>query len=211
MTGRVVAELGRAETPEETAQRKATSSRIYRSSQTFRNLIAALLATVVVVGALIFAVPRGDIPDAPAIDVDAVAQRLAAAEGRSLVTPDLPDTWRVNSAGLDNESLRAWSLVYVPDDAAGFVRITQAFDADPAWAARELSGASSDGQISLGGLAWTRYRIDDSAASGNITRALEAQAGADTVLVYGTADSEQMELAATSVADDVLTIRSETP
>jgi hypothetical protein len=42
---RVVAELGRPETPEETAARKAESSRVYRSSQNFRNLIAARAST----------------------------------------------------------------------------------------------------------------------------------------------------------------------
>ena len=56
--GRVVAELGRPETPSETAARKAESSRVYRSSQTFRNLIAALLASVAVVLVIAFAVPR---------------------------------------------------------------------------------------------------------------------------------------------------------
>ena len=43
---RVVAELGRPETAAETAARKAESSRVYRSSQTTRNLIAALLVTI---------------------------------------------------------------------------------------------------------------------------------------------------------------------
>ena len=38
---RIVAELGRPETPDETASRKAESSRVYRASQNTRNLIVA--------------------------------------------------------------------------------------------------------------------------------------------------------------------------
>ena len=46
---RIVAELGRPETPDETAARKAESSRVYRASQNTRNLVAALLVTLAVV------------------------------------------------------------------------------------------------------------------------------------------------------------------
>ena len=42
---RVVAELGRPETPDETAARKAASSAAYRSSKTVRNLVVALLVS----------------------------------------------------------------------------------------------------------------------------------------------------------------------
>jgi hypothetical protein len=45
---RIVAELGRAETPDETAARKAESSRVYRASQNTRNLVAALIVTIAV-------------------------------------------------------------------------------------------------------------------------------------------------------------------
>ena len=76
---RVVAELGRPETPDETASRKAESSRIYRSSQNTRNLVAALLVTLAVVAVIIFAVPRGAPPAADPIDVAAVAESISSA------------------------------------------------------------------------------------------------------------------------------------
>ncbi|HYP73058.1 MAG TPA: DUF4245 domain-containing protein, partial [Microbacterium sp.] len=60
---RVVAELGRPETPQETADRKAASSAAYRSSKTFRNLIAALLITVAVVAVVYLGVPRGSLAE----------------------------------------------------------------------------------------------------------------------------------------------------
>ena len=60
---RVVAELGRPETAQETADRKAEFSRTYRASQNTRNLIAALLVTLAVVVVIVFAVPRGSLPE----------------------------------------------------------------------------------------------------------------------------------------------------
>jgi hypothetical protein len=44
--GRVVAELGRPETPAETAARKAESSRLHRQRQTVNNLVYSLIATL---------------------------------------------------------------------------------------------------------------------------------------------------------------------
>src|SRR3546814_6486486 len=82
---RVVAELGRPETPEETAARKAESSRIYRSSQSFRNLIAALVVTLIVVAVVIFGVHRGDVAEAPEIDVAAEASDLSDTLGRPVL------------------------------------------------------------------------------------------------------------------------------
>ena len=46
---RIVAELGRPETPDETAARKAESSRVHRESQNTRNLVAALIVTIAIV------------------------------------------------------------------------------------------------------------------------------------------------------------------
>ena len=91
----VVAELGRPETPDETASRKAESSRVYRSSQNTRNLVAALLVTLAVVAVIIFAVPRGAPPAAEPIDVAAVAQSISSAEGRTVLVPDVPEEWLV--------------------------------------------------------------------------------------------------------------------
>jgi hypothetical protein len=126
---RVVAELGRPETPDETAARKAESSRIYRSSQNTRNLIAALLVTLAVVAVIIFAVPRGTPPAADPIDVAAVAQGIQSAEGRTVLVPDVPGEWIVNRASIEGDSVSAWTIVYVPDESAGFLRIAQGFDA----------------------------------------------------------------------------------
>src|SRR5690606_41370440 len=91
---RIVAELGRPETPQETADRKAESSRIYRSSQSFRNLIAALIATVAVVAIIVFAVPRGEPTPRPAIDVAKIASDVESTMDRPGVVPDGGHDWR---------------------------------------------------------------------------------------------------------------------
>ncbi len=160
-TPRVVAELGRPETPDEAASRKAESSRVYRASQNTRNLIAALLATLAVVAVIIFAVPRGELPPAEPIDVAAVAQSIEDAEGRTVIVPEVPEEWIVNRASVEGEATSAWTIVYVPDKEAGFLRVAQGFDADPAWTTRVLSGATVDGTVTVEGVEWDRYSIPE--------------------------------------------------
>ncbi|MCR2762279.1 DUF4245 family protein [Microbacterium sp. zg.B48] len=207
---KVVAELGRPETPDEAAARKAESSRVYRASQNTRNLIAALLATLAVVAVIIFAVPRGELPPPRPIDVAAIAQNIESSEGRSVIVPDVPEGWLVNRASIEGDSTAAWTIVYVPDEASGFLRVAQGFDADPAWPTRVLSGASVDSTVSIEGIEWDRYRIPDPARAGNISAALSTQAGEDTILIYGSTDDEHLELAAASVADQIRALRADT-
>lgn len=208
---RIVAELGRPETADETASRKAESSRVYRASQNTRNLIAALLVTLAVVAVIIFAVPRGEPPHAEPIDVPGVAQSIETAEGRTVIVPVVPEEWLVNRATIDGDSTAAWTIVYVPDETTGFLRFAQGFDADPGWTTRVLSGASVDGTVTLDGVEWDRYDIPDPSRAGNISAALSTQAGPDVILVYGSTDEATLELAAASVAEQILALRAETP
>lgn len=208
---RIVAELGRPETPDETASRKAESSRIYRSSQNTRNLIAALLATLVVVAVIIFGVPRGTPPVPEPIDVTTIAEQVARTEGRAVVAPETPAGWLVNRAGMDGEdSVRAWTIVYAPSDEneRGFLRVVQGLDADAAWPARVLSGAAVADSVDYGGVTWERYDVDP-ARSGNISVALAATARRDTILIYGAAGDAKLEEVATSVASEVQKLREE--
>ena len=206
---RIVAELGRPETPDETAARKAESSRIYRSSQNTRNLIAALLVTLAVVAVIILAVPRGAPPEAAPIDVAAVAEGVENAEGRTVLVPDVPDEWIVNRASIEGDSVSAWTIVYVPDESAGFLNIAQGFDADPAWVTRVLSGASVDDTVTIDGVEWDRYRIPDPSRAGNISAALSTPAGDDIVLVYGSTDDATLERAAASVAEQIIALQKQ--
>lgn len=208
---RIVAEIGRAETPDETAARKAESSRVYRASQNTRNLIAALVVTIAVVVVIIFAVPRGTPPAAEPIDVAAVAERIGAAEGRTAIAPEMSEGWLVNRAAIESEgSVRAWTIVYAPADEneRGFLRIAQGFDADEAWTARVLSGAAPESTLTVDGIRWDRYALDPS-RTGNVSVALATTAGPDTVLIYGAADDQKLEEAAAAVSADVQELREE--
>jgi hypothetical protein len=207
----VVAELGRPETPDEAAARKAQSSRVYRSSQTTRNLIAALLATLAVVAVIIFAVPRGTPPPREPIDVAAVAEQVTATEGSTAVVPQAPESWPVNRATVvADDGVRAWTIVYAPEN--GFVNIAQGFNADAAWPTRVLGGAGTGDTVTIEGVEWTRYEISDSSRAGNISAALSTEAGPDTILVYGgNISPETLDRAAASVSDQVITLREEAP
>jgi hypothetical protein len=202
---RVVAELGRPETPEEAADRKAAASEAYRSSKTTRNLIAALLATLAVVLVVVLGVPRGVPPAAEPIDVAAVAHEVEQAEGRPVLTPRSPADWHVNSAAVEGDTPPAWTIAYATPD--GFLRIAQGFDADTAWPTRVLSGAGPQQTVTIKGVEWDRYVVSDPADAGNVSAALAAQAGPDIVLVYGSADEKTLERAAAAVSAQVLELR----
>jgi hypothetical protein len=208
---RIVAELGRPETAQETADRKAESSRVYRSSQNVRNLIAALLATLAVVLVMVFAVPRGSAPEREPIDVAAVAESVAATEERTVISPDMSDGWIVNRAGIEGSgSVRAFTVVYAPaaEDERGFLRVAQGFDADEAWTARVLSGSAPQDTVAIDGITWDRYELDPD-RTGNISVAIATDAGSDTVLIYGAADEEALEETARSVTDQIDALREE--
>ncbi|BDV31065.1 DUF4245 domain-containing protein [Microbacterium terricola] len=208
MAGRVVAELGRPETPDETAARKAESSRVYRSSQTARNLVAAILVTVAVVVVIVFAVPRGEPAAREPIDVPAVADQVSSSLGRTVVVPEVPAAWRVNGAALSSAEPEVWTIIYVPDET-GYVRVAQGFDADEAWPARVLSGADADDTVTIGGVEWTRYAIPDASRAGNISAALSTPAGPDTIMVYGAAGEDVLEQAAAAVSAQVLELQED--
>lgn len=208
---RIVAELGRPEHPEETAARKAEASRVHRASQNARNLVAALLATLAVVAVIVFAVPRGAPPPRAPIDVAAIADGIATAEGRTVIAPALSDGWVVNRAGIEGDGgVRAFTVVYAPagEDERGFLRVAQGFDADEAWPARMLSGSAPRDTVAIDGITWDRYDLDPD-RTGNLSVALAADAGDDTVLIYGAAGEHALEETARSVTEQISALREE--
>lgn len=206
---RIVAELGRPETPDETAARKAASSHVYRSSQNVRNLVAALIVTVAVVAVIVFAVPRGSVPERPGIDVAAVAADVGSGIERQLVAPEVPDSWRVNKAELAGDDVRTWEIVYAP--ARGYVNVQQAFDADAGWASRQISGSRTTSTETIEGVDWQVFEIPDPARAGNVSYALTTTAGTDTLLVYGGGDidSETVRTAARGLASQIAELQEE--
>ncbi|WP_164233384.1 DUF4245 family protein [Microbacterium hydrocarbonoxydans] len=188
----IVAELGRPETPDETAARKAESSRVYRSSQTVRNLIAALLATLAIVAVIVFAVPRGEPAAAPEIDVARIAADVESTMGSPVIVPEADEFWRVNAAELSSGATVVWDVTLAPsaEDERGFVKFAQAFDADSSWAPQRLNGIAPTGTVSIGGLDWDVFEMGDTGAKQNLTYAIGTQAGDDYVLLYGSRSAD---------------------
>lgn len=182
----IVAELGRSETPEETAARKAEFSKKYRASQTFRNLIAALIVTVAVVAIVIFGVPRGERVEEPSVDMASIAQDVESSMDRPVLVPELGDFWRVNAAALEGGATAVWKVTLAPaaEDERGFISVAQAFDADAAWAPHVLNGFAATDTLRIDGLDWDVYDLPENTEN-NVTYALGTQAGDDYVLLYG--------------------------
>ncbi|MEJ1087242.1 DUF4245 family protein [Microbacterium sp. Mu-80] len=197
----VVAGLGRPETAQETADRKAESSRVYRSSQTFRNLIAALIVTVAVVAVVVFGVPRGTPVTAPEIDVAAIAADVETSMQRPALVPDTDDFWRVNAAQLDGGAVPVWDITLAPaaDDERGFIRIAQAFGADVSWAPQVLGGKAPTDTTTIDGREWDVFELG-SGGDANITYALGTQAGPDYVLLYGSRSADSTAELASSLS-----------
>lgn len=183
----IVAELGRPETPDETAARKAASSKAYRGSQTVRNLVAALLVTVAVVAVIIFAVPRGEPVKTEEIDVAGIAAGVESTMESPAIVPELDDFWRVNAAELQSGATVVWEITLAPaaDDERGFIKVAQAFDADSSWAPQRLNGNAPTDEVRIGGLDWDVYTLGDAGANANVSYAIGTQAGDDYVLLYG--------------------------
>lgn len=201
---RIVAELGRPETPAETADRKAAASRAYRQSKTFRNLVAALLVTMAVVAVVYFGVPRGSLPDPEEADVAAAAQSASASVGHSLLVPVVPEDWRANSARLEGSM---WRVVYAPP--SGYVRVAQGVDVEAGWAAKVLGGFAPSGSVTIDGITWDEYTIPSAARTDTVSYAISTTAGSDTVLIYGATDASTAAVAATGVTDQILKMREE--
>lgn len=201
---RIVAELGRPETPAETADRKAAASRAYRQSKTFRNLVAALLVTMAVVAVVYFGVPRGSLPDPEEADVAAAAQSASASIGHPLLVPVVPENWRANSARLEGSM---WRVVYAPP--SGYVRVAQGVGLDAGWATKVLGGFAPSGTVTIDGITWDEYTIPSAARTDTVSYAISTTAGSDTVLIYGATDASAAAVAAAGVTDQILTMREE--
>jgi len=201
---RIVAELGRPETPEETADRKAAASRAYRQSKTFRNLVAALLVTMAVVAVVYFGVPRGSLQEREEADVAAAAQSASASLGHPLLVPTVPRDWRANSGRLEGGM---WRIVYAPP--TGYVRVAQGVDADPTWAAKMLGGFAPTGSVTIDGIVWDEYAIPAASRTDTVSYAISTAAGSDTVLIYGATDAPTAATAAMGVTEQIRTLREE--
>jgi hypothetical protein len=199
---RVVAELGRPETPEETAARKAEDSLKHRQRQTLKNLLLALGASLGLVLVIVLLVPRSDTPIDRDIDVAAVAQQAQITRDEQLAVPQLPEGWRSNAAELrasEVDDITSWYIGYLTP-ADEFAGMYQAFDANPTWVAEQLARTIATGVVTIDGVEWTVYDNRESGADvGNARYGLVTEAGDTTFVLIGTAPDEEFETLAAAL------------
>src|SRR6478752_3284271 len=161
----IVAELGRPETPEETAARKAENSANHRNRQTVNNLVFSLLATVGLVIIIVLAVPRGTPVDVSApVPYQSIAAEAQGSEPDRLLVPDLPSPWKSNNAELRTktpDNVDSWYIGLLTPKKQ-FIGITQGFDANDTWVASQVNKTTIKGTTTIDGVTWDVYDNRDS-------------------------------------------------
>ncbi|GLI28330.1 hypothetical protein ARHIZOSPH14_25720 [Agromyces rhizosphaerae] len=204
---RVVAELGRPETPAETAARKAQGAADRRRRQTVTNLLGSLFASLAVVLVIVLIVPRSDTPIEPDIDVASVAEQAAIATSETLAVPELPEGWRANAAELRTsgvDGVTSWYVGYLtPGDE--YIGMYQAFDANPTWVAETLERTLAAGVTEVDGVEWTVYDNRDTLDDvGNARYGLVTEAGGSTFVLLGTGTDDEFRTIASEIAPTVV-------
>lgn len=201
---RVVAELGRPETPQETADRKAENSRNYRKRKTVNNLVYSLLVCVGLVLIIALAVPRADSSLVAEVDYAAVAVEAQSSSEHTLANPDLPGSWSSNRAEADKSGgVSSWNIGLITPSQQ-YVGITQGFDANETWVSQQLRQSTASSTITVDGVEWTVYDNRGRADMGNVEYALTTESGASTFIVFGTASDDEFLTVASALADQVL-------
>lgn len=202
----VVAELGRPETPEETATRKAVDSRNHRTRQTVNNLVLSLIATLALVVAIVLVVPHDQEPATQNVDYAQIAAGAKGAEPDPLVSPKLPVSWQSNAAELRTKTadgIDAWYIGLITP-AHQYIGITQGFKTNPTWLAAQLENSLASTTVTIDAVTWTVYDNRGSDTNhGNVDYALTTDAGASTYLVFGTATNAEFGTVARALAGQI--------
>lgn len=201
----IVAELGRAETPAETAERKAAASARRRSSQTALNLFIAVLASFVVVAFLYMVVVRPDRgPLYAPVDYLATAHDAGSAVEQPVVAPPLPEGWSANLAELTtgSDGVTVWRIGFTTPEGA-YLEIAQGIDANASWVADRVRDARAGDVVRIEGLDWTSYDRRGVTDPGNVAYALVTTVDASTIVLAGTADEPEFTFLATAIAKEL--------
>ncbi|ARC56233.1 hypothetical protein AS850_03980 [Frondihabitans sp. 762G35] len=202
---RVVAELGRPETPEETAARKAASSRAHRVNQTTRNLLLSIGASVGIVLVLVLAVVRPNESQITPTDYRQVAASAQQQVTPTLAAPSLPSGWSSNSAEIrpaGSDGVQSWYVGFLTPDTQ-FIGLTQGLDANQTWLSNTLEKGVATSSTSVGGVTWKVYDRRSDTNAGNLAYSMSAVIDRSTVVLSGTATDAQFDLLAQRVAEQL--------
>jgi hypothetical protein len=201
---RVVAELGRPETPAETAARKAETSRAHRANQTTRNLILALLASLVVVLFTVLVVVRHDPGTAPAVDYRSIASQAQRTVQEPLAAPALPKGWRANDAELkqgDGASQTWYVGLLTPKQQ--FIGVEEGIATTDEWFGSLLGKIKSTGSKRLQGVDWTTYNQRKIADPGNFAYSMSATIDGARIVLHGSASRAEFLVLAAAVTSEL--------
>ncbi len=201
---RVVAELGRPETPDEKAARVAEARRRRRSNQTTKNLVLSIAASLGIVLFLVLVVVR-PAPAPLVIDHLAAAAEAEQSLGTTVVAPVVPPTWFANRAELAGSGgVAEWTIGFITDDDT-FIRLVQGFDANPTWLRNTLLTGGEGDTLVIAGVTWQQFDRRSTDGVGLREYALVTETEESTVVLYGTATDDAFALLATAVAADLPT------
>ncbi|MEY2848207.1 MAG: hypothetical protein RI885_872 [Actinomycetota bacterium] len=201
---RVVAELGRPETPQETADRKAEASRKRRANQTVFNLVLALAASLAIVVLLVLVVVRPDQAPRDPVDYAGIARESQLEVEVPLVVPVLPEGWQANNAVLDRESgdTATWRIGFVTPENR-FAALDQGIGTDDGWLSERVQSQAVTSTTEIGGLEWEVYDRRDDDPTGNYAYSLVTTVDGVIYLVHGVATDTEFITLAASVAAEV--------
>jgi hypothetical protein len=204
----IVAELGRPETPDEIADRKAASRLAHRSNQTTLNLVIALGASLLVVFLIVIVVVRPDQVGSPkTVDWTTVARDAQQSVSTPLIVPTLPTTWSANRAELvdaksASDGIASWQIGFLTPTTQ-YIGLTQGIDANVSWVATQLANKASTGDENYGGVDWKVYDHRTADHPGNLAYALVATMGRSTVVLAGTGSDVEFATLATEIAGEL--------
>jgi hypothetical protein len=200
----IVAELGRPETAEETAARKAENSRKHRANQNLRNLIWSLAASVALMLVIVVVVVRPDQPAPEPVDYATVAAEAQPGIDEQLAVPVLPPGWDANNAdlGAAKDGVSTWYIGFVTPSTE-FAALSQGVGANATWLVTLLDQHEVTGEETIDGIDWDLYDYRDAEDPGNLAFAMVTEAGDSTYVLYGTADSNEFRTLAGSMSTEI--------
>jgi hypothetical protein len=201
----IVAELGRAETPDEIAERKAAASAKRRSNQTAVNLVLALLASLGVVALVVLVVVRPTSMELPSKDWAAVAADAQGSVDVPLVVPSLPDGWTANRAEFTpggDDGIDSWQIGFLTP-GEGYIGFVQGIDVDDRWMSEQTADAEATDRVTIGDRVWQVYDRRDVQDPGNLAYILTTVSGDSAIVLGGTASDAEFEVLASAVGDEL--------
>jgi hypothetical protein len=201
----IVAELGRAETPDEIADRKAAASARRRANQTPLNLVFALLASLGVVALVLLVVVRPtSIPRDP-IDFAAVAADAQGSVDVPLVVPQLPDGWTANRAELvtgEADGIDSWQIgLLTPGEQ--YIGFVQGIRVDQRWLSDETADAQTSDSVTVGDRVWQVSDRRDTDDPGILAYIMTTVEGDSTIVLGGTASDAEFLVLAEAIGEQL--------